>query len=132
MWLLSTESFKLTYVHHSRAKKYAILSHTWTNEEVSFQEWQQDTCKHKSGYEKILATCKRARDDGYDWAWVDTCCINKDSSAELTEAINSMWTWYCDAQICYVYLEDLSASRTPGTMSSAKVNGSLVAGRSRN
>jgi hypothetical protein len=41
------------------------------------------------------------------WVWVDTCCINKSSSSELQEAINSMFSWYKSAPECYVYLEDV-------------------------
>lgn len=69
------------------------------------------THKHTSGYHKVLATCKQARHDGLKYAWVDTGCIDKSSSAELSEAINSMYTWY-EATICYVYLSDLTASDT--------------------
>lgn len=56
---------------------------------------------------KIRKFCKIARDDGFDFAWVDTCRVNKDSSAELSEAINSMFQWYRDATRCYVYLADV-------------------------
>lgn len=41
---------------------------------------------------------------------IDTCCINKESSAELSEAINSMYAWYEKAAICYAYLDDVSAT----------------------
>jgi hypothetical protein len=95
--------------------RYAILSHTWVeDEEVSFQEWQHpaSNTSNKSGYHKIQSTCKRACADGYDWVWVDTCCINKDSSAELSEAINSMYRWYQNASSCYVYMRDVMHSDT--------------------
>lgn len=39
--------------------------------------------------------------------WIDTISIDKTSSAELSEAINSMWKWYRDAEICYVDMEDV-------------------------
>lgn len=61
----------------------------------------------KRGYAKIDFTCKQAATDGLQYAWVDTCCINKDSSAELSEAINSMFLWYFAANVCYAYLTDL-------------------------
>lgn len=61
------------------------------------------------GYSKIKWTCEQAVKDGFKYAWVDTCCINKESSAELSEAINSMFQWYKNAAICYVYLSDLEA-----------------------
>jgi hypothetical protein len=42
--------------------------------------------------------------------WIDSCCIDKSSSAELSEAINSMFEWYKNAQVCYTYLFDVSAT----------------------
>jgi hypothetical protein len=39
-----------------------------------------------------------------------SCCIDKTSSAELSEAINSMFRWYKNAAVCYVYLSDVSRS----------------------
>ncbi|KAK1594583.1 heterokaryon incompatibility protein-domain-containing protein [Colletotrichum navitas] len=93
--------------------RYAILSHTWEEEEVSFQDWQgrMDSTKRKKGYAKILKSCERARQDGYDWIWIDTCCIDKTSSAELSEAINSMFQWYRDSDVCYVYLSDATGTQ---------------------
>lgn len=61
----------------------------------------------RKGYRKISATCKQALEDDVSHAWVDTCCIDKTSSAELTESINSMYRWYYAAEICYAFLEDL-------------------------
>lgn len=60
-------------------------------------------------------TCKLAAADGLAYAWVDTCCIDKSSSAEPTEAINSMFQWYNHAAICYVYLSDLKSSADVST-----------------
>jgi hypothetical protein len=60
-----------------------------------------------NGFEKIAKTCQLARRHGHGFAWVDTCCIDKSSSAELTESINSMWQYYLNAAICYVSLQDL-------------------------
>ena len=51
--------------------------------------------------------CNQAKRDGYKYAWVDTCCIEKNSSAELQEAINSMYRWYSEAAVCYAYLSDV-------------------------
>jgi len=96
--------------HH--APPYAILSHTWEEGEVTFQDFaNQDTARAKKGYGKIEQTCKLAKANGIGYAWVDTCCIDKTSSAELTEAINSMFQWYARSQICYAWLADLEADR---------------------
>lgn len=89
------------------APSYAILSHTWGPEEVTFADFHDETIRHnKAGFAKIKLTCEQARTEGIKYAWVDTCCINKESSAELSEAINSMFKWYRLAKVCYAYLED--------------------------
>ncbi|KAG4277357.1 hypothetical protein FPRO04_14147 [Fusarium proliferatum] len=59
------------------------------------------------GYHKIKRFGQKAASNGFHWVWVDTCCIDKKSSAELSEAINSMFRWYRNAQVCYVYLQDV-------------------------
>lgn len=61
----------------------------------------------KQGFLKIQAFANLARTDGWKWIWVDTCCIDKTSSADLSESINSMYKWYRSAGGCYVYLSDL-------------------------
>lgn len=88
---------------------YAILSHTWEEEEVTYQDLTSGAYASKKGFIKIRACCSQAFNDGYDWVWVDTCCIDKTSSAELSEAINSMFHWYSGAVVCYVFLSDLPA-----------------------
>ncbi|ETS79269.1 hypothetical protein PFICI_09122 [Pestalotiopsis fici W106-1] len=89
--------------------RYAIFSHTWgpPEEEYTFQDLIQKQSQDKKGYQKILSFGKQAKLDGLDFFWVDTCCIDKTSSAEVAEAINSMFRWYRNAQKCYVYLEDV-------------------------
>jgi hypothetical protein len=67
------------------------------------------TADRKVSFTKLQYTCAQARKDGYEYVWVDTCCIDKSSSAELSEAINSMFEWYRGAQVCYAYLEDVTA-----------------------
>ena len=96
---------------------YAILSHTWgdDDDEVTFQEMTASSLmaglpQSKVGYNKIERCCARAREDEIDYVWIDTCCIDKTSSAELSEAINSMYTWYENARICYAYLSDIPTS----------------------
>lgn len=62
----------------------------------------------RKGYSKIFHAAEEARNQGYKFIWIDTCCIDKSSSAELQEAINSMYRWYRDSQVCIVYLEDIT------------------------
>ncbi|EAA28882.2 HET-domain-containing protein [Neurospora crassa] len=117
MRLINTTTLSLTsfLLPVSLLPPYAILSHTWSpspDDEVTFQEFislpsHELEKKKEKGYAKIKQTCHRAKKSGIEWAWVDTCCIDKSSSAELTEAINSMWGWYRGATVCFAVLEDL-------------------------
>jgi hypothetical protein len=93
--------------------QYAILSHTWGAdcEEVTYKDLMEGTGKNKAGYKKIDFCVKQTSIHGLQHFWVDTCCIDKSNSAELTEAINSMFHWYHNADRCYVYLSDVSTSR---------------------
>ncbi|KAK3902002.1 heterokaryon incompatibility protein-domain-containing protein [Staphylotrichum tortipilum] len=121
MRLLNTTTLKLTEFTRD-VPPYAILSHTWGDEEVTFQEIGLPERHKKKGFRKIRWCCQQAKRDTLEWAWVDTCCIDKTSSAELSEAINSMYNWYREAQVCYVYLEDvpdLDADLDPGLDSDA-------------
>jgi hypothetical protein len=106
MRLLHSTLFKLVEFMERDLPPYAILSHTWEMEEVSFQEMQSGDAKRRKGYSKIEGCCKVAAVWGFEYVWVDTCCIDKTSSAELSEAINSMFSWYQKADVCYVYLSD--------------------------
>lgn len=89
---------------------YAILSHTWEKEEVSFQDVVAGTGKGKAGWDKLQFCAKQAAADGLRFFWVDTCCIDKKNAVELGAAINSMFRWYQNAARCYVYLSDISRS----------------------
>lgn len=97
-------------------EQYAILSHTWGVEEVSFDEMHLESAKNKVGYQKILKTCHQAVKDNLKYAWVDTCCIDKRSSSELSEAINSMFRYYWNARVCYAYLSDLLPADTTSSI----------------
>ena len=98
-----------TYYDDEKIPPYAILSHTWENEEVTFPEFVNDVpASHsKAGFRKIWYTCRQAELDGYGFVWVDTVCIDKSSSTELSEAIQSMFAWYRKAKVCYAYLVDI-------------------------
>ena len=104
-------SFQLVYRVDKQIPPYAILSHTWgaDKDEVTFEDLTKGTGTTKAGYRKINFCAKQAALDGLEFFWIDTCCINKSSSTELLEAINSMFRWYRDSEKCYVYLDDVSA-----------------------
>lgn len=94
---------------------YAILSHTWGDkeEEVTFQDMTEGKGKDKPGYSKIRFCTEQAARDGLQYSWIDTCCIDKTGSAEISEAIISMFHWYQNAAKCYVYLSDVSTNHEP-------------------
>jgi hypothetical protein len=122
MWLINTSTLLSLELYSSDGiPPYAILSHTWGDDEVSFQEFTQASetkngrITTKAGYRKIVATCELALKDGYCYAWVDTCCIDKTSSAELTEAISSMFGWYRQSQVCYAYMSDFMLDTVDGS-----------------
>ncbi|KAJ8126188.1 hypothetical protein O1611_g7449 [Lasiodiplodia mahajangana] len=111
-----------TFASSDDIEEFTILSHTWGAEEVTLQDWESLSTAElelKDGYRKIDYCCKQALEDGYDWVWVDTCCIDKSSSAELTEAINSMFRWYQDAAICYAHLTDVPDDTSQDTLLTA-------------
>jgi hypothetical protein len=104
---------ELKQFHTIDLPPYAILSHVWEDEEISFQELTSEGAKLMKGYWKITAACATAAKDGLQYIWIDTCCINKESSAELSEAINSMFLWYGNSRICYAYLADVPSDEDP-------------------
>ena len=100
---LQPRSFELRDV-----PQYAILSHTWGEEEISFQDLtERPNNRNKLGWKKILGFCEVCKPLGLNWVWIDTCCIDKSSSAELSEAINSMFAYYDKSNICIAYLGDV-------------------------
>ncbi|KAH7418866.1 NACHT domain-containing protein [Cadophora sp. MPI-SDFR-AT-0126] len=105
----SDGNFSLTEFFDNAIPEYAILSHRWGTEEATFEDLQKGIGRKKAGYEKIRFCGEQARGDGLKYFWVDTCCIDKSSSTELAEALNSMFRWYRNAARCYVYLFDVSA-----------------------
>lgn len=109
MRIIDAQELVLDVVNHCGERKYAILSHRWGEEEVSLEDFAANSAavREKLGYAKIRNSCARAVQDGYSYVWVDTCCIDKTSSSELSEAINSMYLWYQQAEVCYAYLFDV-------------------------
>ncbi|KAL2259925.1 hypothetical protein VTK26DRAFT_6239 [Humicola hyalothermophila] len=127
MRLLKTDTLELVEFV-GRPPPYVILSHTWGPEEVTYEDLMllpKAILAKKAGYAKLIGCASKAAADGYEYVWVDTCCINKSSSAELSEAINSMYRWYQEAHICYAYMADVSLDvqapstgvASPGTQS---------------
>ncbi|KAH6625370.1 heterokaryon incompatibility protein-domain-containing protein [Boeremia exigua] len=169
MRLIDVRTIELRWFNDDEIPDYAILSHTWGADEVSYQElvWinrikaftasyetpsssiaslssqdessslmlaametmlrsstsfatnlsgvKEEDLLRRQGYSKIVNAAKEAKNLGFKYIWIDTCCIDKSSSAELQEAINSMYRWYRNSEVCIVYLEDVWPSEAgPG------------------
>ena len=116
LWRKGKDEFIVSEPLTRSIPPYAILSHTWGSEEVTFQDMIGSTGKDKAGYKKLRFMADQAAKDHLTFFWVDTCCIDKSSSAEHTEAINSMFRYYQQAAKCYIYLADVP---TPSSGKSA-------------
>lgn len=115
MRLLHVHSFALYTFYGDAIPGYVIFSHTWRSdsEEVTFAQLESGPhWQTIPGARKIVYLCQQAAKDGYEWAWIDTCCINKSNNAELSQAINSMFRWYQNSAECYAYLADVSREPT--------------------
>lgn len=106
---LTEDTFELESFDHDHPPPYAILSHTWLeDQEVTYDELRDGTGRKKTGFDKIRFCGKQAAADGLQYFWVDTCCIDKSNTSELETAINYMFRWYQRSSRCYVYLSDVS------------------------
>ena len=115
MRLLNTDDLMFRDFLGEHTEPYAILSHCWSctpgQDEPTYQQVIANTVDHDScGWKKVEKCCAIARERGLQWAWIDTVCIDKTSSAELSEAINSMYAWYQGSVECYVLLDDIDGS----------------------
>lgn len=113
MRLINAKTLRLEGFSNNDIPPYAILSHTWGKDEVSYLDMQGWFRSWKVGFAKIKYSCAQALKDKWGYVWVDTCCIDRTSSAELSEAINSMFSWYKTAEVCYVYLVDVHDNANP-------------------
>lgn len=109
MRLLNVHTLRVEEFSGSTVPAYAILSHCWGDDEVSFEDINLSSTEWalKTGSKKITSACVQSIKDGWEYIWIDTCCIDKRSSAEFSEAINSMYSWYEASDVCYAYLEDV-------------------------
>jgi hypothetical protein len=104
--------FKLTENFTDNIPRYAILSHTWLadDDETTYDDLIHERQKSPASLNKIKFCVNQAFKDGLVHSWIDTCCIDRSSSAELQEAITTMFVWYQNAEKCYVYMTDVLAS----------------------
>ena len=128
MRLLKVHTLNFREFFDTDVPRYCILSHRWGKDELSYKEFKKQDDLDGHGYRKILEFCSFVRERNFqeyrpvecknpkawfgyhevDWVWVDTICIDKRSSSELSEAINSMFAWYEKAVECHVYLHDVT------------------------
>ena len=137
MRLLNVNTYEFKEFFDHDIPPYGILSHRWGEDEVSYKEFRKGRGQNSSGHRKILDFCAFIRQryifdfgpwanenrhaaelngpetglplgaEALQWVWIDTICIDKNSSQELSEAINSMFKWYANAEECYVYMRDV-------------------------
>ena len=107
MRLIHTTRLEFVEFFDSRVPRYSILSHCWGDDEVSYQDFIAGVDHDAARFKKIVDCCNIAQSQGFEWRWIDTYCIDKRSSAELSEAINSMFAWYKRSAVCYAFLSDL-------------------------
>ena len=109
MRLLNVWTFQLEEFMPYEIPEYAILSHRWgrPSEEVSYSDMIQGQAESKPAYFKIQNSCQQAASEQLNYIWIDTCCIDKTNNVEVSEAINSMFSWYQRSIVCYAYLSDV-------------------------
>ena len=120
MYLINTETVRLKKFTSQQRLRYAILSHRWTKKEVYFTDISSKDFQLLSSSNKLQGAIKQARQDGFKYLWIDSCCIDQQSSAELSEAINSMYRWYQAADACYIYLQDLDVENWQESLGKSK------------
>ena len=113
MKLVNASTRSIAEFPQDRIPPYTILSHTWVDDEVVLADMLEGRGTERDAYRKIDYSCQQTLDDGFAYIWIDSCCIDKSSSAELSEAINSMYRWYQKAEKCYAYLVDVSDACSP-------------------
>ena len=116
--LKDDDTFSLVEYFGKDLPPYAILSHTWgaDHDEVALKDLIEGNGTDRDGYRKLLFCGKQAAKDNLKFFWVDTVCIDRTSSAELQEALNSMFRWYQTAVKCYAYLSDVSIREIKGDL----------------
>ncbi|KAI6151240.1 hypothetical protein BKA82DRAFT_770108 [Pisolithus tinctorius] len=99
---------------------YAMFSHAWEGSEPSFQDVKMVKSVWKLPdmplNEKLRNFCKETRRLGYNWAWSDTCCIDKSMSSILNQSLTSMYKWYANSAATLVYLAGVAHPSKPGDL----------------
>ena len=102
-----------------------MLSHRWGENEPRLHDIQDKAVYEldaAGGFMKLQSFCKVARDIGFRWAWIDTCCIDQNNNVELGESVNSMFVWYRHSALTIVYLSDVPPSSKSGALAKSAWN----------
>ena len=115
MRLINTRTFKFEAFDYPEVPAYAILSHTWGEGELVYEDLltSERVLGKENGYSKLKNTARRAAAADIEYCWIDTCCIDKKNFSELSEAINSMLYWHKEDKVCYAYLVDVPSDEDP-------------------
>ncbi|KAJ9606982.1 hypothetical protein H2200_008993 [Cladophialophora chaetospira] len=118
MRLINVQTLRMKEFFEPDIPPYVILSHRWQKDEITLQEYEQGDAPSSCSYHKIENLRRLAVEENIEWIWLDTCCIDKRNSTELSEAINSMFKWYARSQFCVAYLFDIESGVNDITTSS--------------
>jgi hypothetical protein len=121
--LVSSMTTRIDYVRIKREVRqffrYVMLSHKWEENEPLFRQvihiavYDLDT---SPTHDKLQTFCKIVRDAGFDWAWSDTCCIDKSDHFVLQEALVSMFKWYKGSALTIVFLRGVRSLSRRGAL----------------
>ncbi|EME39025.1 hypothetical protein DOTSEDRAFT_75646 [Dothistroma septosporum NZE10] len=112
MRLLCVDTLKLRqFKEPEKPPPYAIASHRWCDSEATLEDVGNRSKTDSAGFKKVEEFAKYIKDNvpSVGWLWIDTCCIDKTSSAELSSSIHSMFRWYREAEVCLAYLSNVES-----------------------
>ncbi|KIO10640.1 hypothetical protein M404DRAFT_128934, partial [Pisolithus tinctorius Marx 270] len=101
---------------------YVMFSHVWQGNEPSFQDINDVESKSVWNLpdtplnEKLRNFCKEVRRLGHNWAWSDTCCIDKSTSSTLNQSLTSMYKWYANSVATLVFLAGVAHPSKSGDL----------------
>ena len=99
--------------------RYVMLSHRWEDKEPLIPQVRYMVVYNldkSPTHHKLQMFCKIVRDAGFNWAWSDTCCINKDDHFVLQEALVSMFKWYRGSAMTIVFLRGVPSLAKLGAL----------------
>ena len=121
--LVSSMTTRIDYVRIKREVRryfrYVMLSHRWEENEPLFKQVVHIAVYHldqSPTHDKLRRFCEIVRDAGFDWAWSDTCCIDKSDPSQLQEALVAMFKWYRGSALMIVFLRGVRSSSPRGAL----------------